>query len=108
MTTCLGKSCSSGLPRVPLVNCCQFMYLVISLSVLRAEYGIWLYQFLIIAFLFTLIFFGTFLISVVQLLHGNISEWNVQLISQALETQSRDEREKDKAIGHVILYVSAF
>ena len=26
MTTCLGKSCSLGLPRVPFVNCCQFMY----------------------------------------------------------------------------------
>ena len=26
MTTCLGKSCSFGLPRVPFVNCCQFMY----------------------------------------------------------------------------------
>ena len=31
MTTCLGKSCSFGLPRVPFVNCLQFMYLVISL-----------------------------------------------------------------------------
>ena len=31
-----------------------FMYLVISLLVLRAGYGIWLYQFLIIAYLFTL------------------------------------------------------
>ena len=31
MTTCLGKSCSIGLPRVPFVNCCQFMCLVISL-----------------------------------------------------------------------------
>ena len=30
MTTCLGKSCSFGLPRMPFVNCCQFMYLVIS------------------------------------------------------------------------------
>ena len=30
------------------------MYLVISLLVLRAGYGIWLYQFLIIAYLFTL------------------------------------------------------
>ena len=30
MTTCLGKSCSFGLPRVPFVNCCQLMYLVIS------------------------------------------------------------------------------
>ena len=29
MTTCLGKSCSFGLPRVPFVNCCQFMYLVV-------------------------------------------------------------------------------
>ena len=53
MTTCLGKSCSFGLPRVPFVNCCQFMYLVISLLVLRAGYRIWLYQFLIIACLFT-------------------------------------------------------
>ena len=31
MNTCLGKSCSFGLPRVPFVNCCQFMYLFISL-----------------------------------------------------------------------------
>ena len=29
MTTCLGKSYSFGLPRVPFVNCCQCMYLVI-------------------------------------------------------------------------------
>ena len=42
MTTCLGKSCSFGLPRVPFVNCCQFMYmyLVIALLVLRAGCGI--------------------------------------------------------------------
>ena len=43
----------SGLPRVPFLNCCQCMYLVISLLVLRAGYEIWLYQFLIIAYLFT-------------------------------------------------------
>ena len=55
MTTCLGKSCSFGLPRVPFVNCCQFIFLVISLWVLRAGCGIWLYQFLIIAYLFTLL-----------------------------------------------------
>ena len=54
MTTYLGKSCSFCLPRVPFVNCRQFMYLVISLLVLRAGYGIWLYQFLIIAYRFTL------------------------------------------------------
>ena len=54
MTTCLGKSCSFGLPRVPFLNYCQFMYLVISFLVLRAGYGIWLYQFLIIAYRFTL------------------------------------------------------
>ena len=36
MTTCLRKSCLFDLPRVPFVNCCQFMYLVISLLVLRA------------------------------------------------------------------------
>ena len=53
MTTYLGKSCLFCLPRVPFVNCRQFMYLVISLLVLRAGYGIWLYQFLIIAYLFT-------------------------------------------------------
>ena len=53
MTTYLGKSCSFGLPRVPFVNCRHFMYLVISLLVLRAGCGIWLYQFLIIAYLFT-------------------------------------------------------
>ena len=50
MTTYLGKSCSFCLPRVPFVNCRQFMYLVISILVLRAGYGIWLYQFLIIAY----------------------------------------------------------
>ena len=55
MTTYLGKSCSFCLPRVPFVNYHQFMYLVISLLVLRAGYGIWLYQFLIIAYLFTLL-----------------------------------------------------
>ena len=54
MTTYLGKSCSFGLPRVPFVNCGQFMYLVISLLVFRAGCGICLYQFLIIAYLFTL------------------------------------------------------
>ena len=31
MTTYLGKSCSFCLPRVPFVNCRQFMYLDISL-----------------------------------------------------------------------------
>ena len=30
MTTYLGKSCSFGFPRVPFVDCRQFMYLVIS------------------------------------------------------------------------------
>ena len=53
MTTYLGKSCSFGLPRVPFVNCRRFMYLVISLLVYRAGCGIQLYQFLIIAYLFT-------------------------------------------------------
>ena len=54
MTTYLGKSCSFGLSRVTSVNCRQFMYLVISLLVLRAGYGIRLFQFLFIAYLFTL------------------------------------------------------
>ena len=30
MTTCPGQSCLFGLPRMPFVNCCQFMYLVIT------------------------------------------------------------------------------
>ena len=55
MTIFLEKSCSFGLPRVPFVNCCQLMYLVISLLVVRAGYGSWLYQFLIIAYRFTLL-----------------------------------------------------
>ena len=38
---------------MPFVNCRQFMYLAISILVLRAGCGIWLYQFLIIAYLFT-------------------------------------------------------
>ena len=54
MITYLGKSCSFDLPQVPFLNCRQFMYLVISLLVLRAWCGIWLHQFLIIAYLFTL------------------------------------------------------
>ena len=40
MTACLGGGCSFCLPRVPFVNCRQFVYLVISLLVLRAGYGI--------------------------------------------------------------------
>ena len=68
MTTCLGKSCSFGLPRVPFVNCCLFMYLVISLLVLRAGCGIWLYRFLIIAYLFTL---KNCLVLVQELLHSS-------------------------------------
>ena len=39
MASYLGKSCSFGLPRVPFVNCGQFMYLVISLLVLGADMG---------------------------------------------------------------------
>ena len=60
MTTYLGKSCSFGLPRVAFVNCGQFMYIVISLLVLRAGCGICLYQFLIIAYLFTLLYLTVF------------------------------------------------
>ena len=33
MTTCLGESCSFGLPRMPFVNCCRFGYLLVSLMV---------------------------------------------------------------------------
>ena len=54
MTTWPGKSWSLNLPQVPFVNCCQFVYLVISFLVLRAVCGIWLCQFLIIAYLYIL------------------------------------------------------
>ena len=37
MTTYLGKSCSFCLPRVPFVNCRQFMYLVISLLIFEGR-----------------------------------------------------------------------
>ena len=37
MTTCLGKSCAFGLLRVAFVNCCQFMYLVVSLFVFEGR-----------------------------------------------------------------------
>ena len=53
MTTYLGKRCSFGLLRA-FINYRQFMYLVISLLVLRAGCGIRLYQFLIIAYHFIL------------------------------------------------------
>ena len=39
MTTCLGKSCSFGLPRVPFVNCCQFI--IFSYSPFGFEGRIW-------------------------------------------------------------------
>ena len=54
MTTCLGKCCSFGLPRVSFVNCYQFIHLVISGLVLRAGHGICLYQSMIIAYPFTM------------------------------------------------------
>ena len=52
MTICLGKSCSFGLPCVPFIvlNCRQFSYFPFGFE----GYGILLYQFLIIAYLFTL------------------------------------------------------
>ena len=72
MTTCLGKSCSFGLPRVPFVNCCQFMYLVISLLVLRAGCGLCLYQFLIIAYPFTENLKGLFFVISPFILFGQL------------------------------------
>ena len=71
MTTYLGKSCSFCLPRVPFVNCRQFVYLVISLLVLRAGYGICLYQFLIIAYLFTFYLYDKMKTYLSSLLLGN-------------------------------------
>ena len=54
MVTCLGKGCSFGLPHVPFVNCCQFMYLVISLLIFEGRMWDLIVSVLIIAYLFTL------------------------------------------------------
>ena len=53
MTTYLGKRCSFCLPRVPFVNCRQFMYLVISLFGLEGRIWDLNVSVLIIAYLFT-------------------------------------------------------
>ena len=100
MTTCLGKSCSFCLPRVPFVNCCQFMYLVISLLVLRAECGIWLYQFLIIAYLFTLLHLN---VSIFFLIFRRLPEWkkihcNVVLLRSRISTVSRTVKRQSVSI----------
>ena len=88
MTTYLGKSCSFGLPRVPFVNCRQFMYLVISLLVLRAGYGIRLYEFLIIAYLFTL-----------QLKAERITKYLATMLSQT-KTVTVESLEDNPVPGH--------
>ena len=54
VANCLRGGCSFGLLRVPFVGCRRFVCSVVSLLVLRAGCGIWLYQFLIIAYHFTL------------------------------------------------------
>ena len=83
MTTYLGKSCSFGLPRVPFVNCGHFMYLVISLLVLRAGCGIWLYQFLIIAYLFTFsISFVFVTISIIRILKHFLFGHRINVLNQ--------------------------
>ena len=41
MITCLGKSCSFGLPRVPFVNCCQFIIYVFSYFPFGFEGRMW-------------------------------------------------------------------
>ena len=40
MTTCVGKSFSFSLPRVPFVGCCQFVCLAVSLLVLGTGCGV--------------------------------------------------------------------
>ena len=101
MTTYLGKSCSFCLPRVPFVNCRQFMYLVISLLVLRAGYGIWLYQFLIIAYLFTFQLEENIYIGFIYLLPVN-STLNINQQCQSFEYLKRDFC-KFKEKGNVIV-----
>ena len=60
MTTCLGKSCSFGLPRVPFVNCYQFMYLLFPFWFWRQDVGSDCISFwsLLIFLLWTIIYSG--------------------------------------------------
>ena len=114
MTTYLGKNCSFRFPRVPFVNCRQFMYLVISLLVLRAGCGIWLYQFLIIAYLFTLQIvpfcaapdvcfqYWTAFKTLAQRISVIISEWLVNVVSDSQTVMHTKSSRKKSAMVYGI------
>ena len=80
MDTCLGKSCSFGLLCVSFVNVYQSVC-VLSLLVLRVGCGIWLYYFLIIAFLFTFLWYLLSLSVWLYSLNVYIISSQVQIIS---------------------------
>ena len=107
MTTCLGKSCSFGLPRMPFVNCCQLMYLVISLLVLRAGCGIWLYQFLIIAHHFTLNKF--YHEDQTGFISGRFIGENIRLLNDVIdftEKKKKERKKKKKDLPGVLLLIN--
>ena len=99
MTTYLGKSCSFGLPRVPFVNCRQFMYLVTSLLVLRAGCGILLYQFLIIAYLFT--FQYHICLTVYKSITGQAPDYISSMVTYVSEHHERQTRSTVLDLLHI-------
>ena len=106
MTTYLGKSCSFCLPRMPFVNCRQFMYLVISLLVLRAGYGIWLYQFLIIAYLFTFQYHTCLM--VYKSIAGQAPEYISSMLTYVSEHHERQTRSTVLDLLHIPRSHSAY
>ena len=105
MTTYSGKSCSFGFLRVPFANCCQFMYLVISLLVLRAGCGIWLYQFLIIVYLFILnkytLFYQHFVLAFMSCSKANLNKYTIFYQHFVLTVLSCS---KDNLIKYTLFY----
>ena len=103
MTTCLGKSRSFGLSRVPFVNCCLFLYLVIFLLVLRAGYRIWLYQFLVIAYLFTLL---RIIISLLWILHAEYFDRTLEDFDSTVTLVTVGTHHKTPKVFGIFIYAT--
>ena len=104
---------------MPFVNCCQFMYLVISLLVLRARCGIWLNQCLIIAHLFTYNQKKWQTVHTCHISHCEIkSLWNLAhqeanshknfQISQNFQTILKHTLWRNNHISHFVVFITSF
>ena len=78
MTTYLGKRCSFCLPRVPFVNCRQFMYLVI--SVFGFEGRIW--DLIVSVLDHCLSFYFIMVLCTTEMIHEDESEIQLNTLSQ--------------------------